>query len=33
MGLQTISYRTPESWNLVLPDIKDAMSLLTIKEK
>ena len=33
MGLETISYRAPQLWNLVPTDIKDALSLLTFKKK
>ena len=33
MGLETISYREPQLWNLVPTDIKNALSLLTLKKK
>ena len=33
MGLETISYRAPQLWNLVPTDIKDALSLSTFKKK
>ena len=33
MGLETISYRAPQLWNLVPTDIKDALSLPTFKKK
>ena len=33
MGLETISYRAPQLWNLVPTEIKDAPSLSTDKEK
>ena len=33
MGLETISYRAPQLWNLVPTDIKDALSLSTFKTK
>ena len=33
MGLETISYRAPQLWNLVSTEIKDASSLSTFKEK
>ena len=33
MGLETISYRAPQLWNLVPTEIKDAPFLSTFKEK
>ena len=33
IGLETISYHTPQLWNLVPTDIKDASSLSTFKKK
>ena len=33
MGLETITYRAPQLWNLVPTDIKDAPSLSIFKEK
>ena len=33
MGLETISYRAPQLWNLVPTEIKDAPSLSIFKEK
>ena len=33
MGLETISYRAPQLWNLVPTDIKDALSSSTFKKK
>ena len=33
VGLETISYRAPQLWNLVPTDIKDALSLSTFKNK
>ena len=33
MGLETISYRAPQLWNLVPTDIKDALSLSTFTKK
>ena len=33
MGLETISYRAPQLWNLVPTAIKDALSLSTFKKK
>ena len=33
MGLETISYRTSQSWNLVPAEIKDTPFLSTFKEK
>ena len=33
IALQTISYRTPQLWNLVPTEIKDAPSLSIFKEK
>ena len=33
MGLETISYRGPQLWNLVKIEIKDALSLSIFKEK
>ena len=33
MGLETISYCSPQLWNLVPTEIKDAQSLSTFKEK
>ena len=32
-GLETISYRAPQLWNLVPTEIEDAPSLSTFKEK
>ena len=32
MGLETISYRVLQLWNLVRTEIKDAPSLSTLKE-
>lgn len=31
--LQTILSRAPQSWNLLLPDIKDSPSLSTVNKK
>ena len=33
MGLETITYREPQLWNLVPTEIKDAPSLSIFKEK
>ena len=33
VGLETISYRAPQLWNLVPTEIEDALSLSTYKEK
>ena len=33
MGLETISYRAPQLWNLVPTDIKDVLSLSKFKKK
>ena len=33
MGLETITYRAPQLWNLVSTEIKNAPSLLIFKEK
>ena len=33
IGLETISYRAPQLWNLVPTETEDAPSLSTFKEK
>ena len=33
MGLEIITYRAPQLWNLVPTEIKDALSLSIFKEK
>ena len=33
MGLETITYRAPQLWNLVQTELKDALSLSILKEK
>ena len=33
MGLETISYRGPQLWNLVPQEIKEAASFLIFKDK
>ena len=33
MGLETITYRAPQLWNLVPTDIKDAPSVSILKKR